>query len=305
MKDAKTYERKIRKLLRGAKKKPPAKSTTPAGDDIQTLIESILLTDATKRDVEKAIDAIGKEFVDFNELRAAPEKDIIECLGKNYPQVRDKAHTLSTVLNGIFNRSCGLTIAYMQNMSKREVRRHLRELGAPPAAEALVSQVLFGIHAISIGQSLFETLQMNDLVHAESSVEDTQSFLERIIVQKNAATAHAFFRSYVVKHAKALEKKRKADAERRAAEEAAARKAAEEAERKAERKAAETAAREAKKKAAERARKKTKAGKKTPKKKTPSRVTRTKPVKKAAKTGKKTVKKTITPKKAAAKKVAK
>ncbi|HDY65304.1 MAG TPA: hypothetical protein ENH84_03605 [Phycisphaerae bacterium] len=305
MKDAKTYERGIRKLLMGAKKNPPPMTTPPGDNGIQVLIESILLADATKRDVEKAVDAIGKEFVDFNEFRVAPQKEIIECLGKDYPEVRDKAHTLVTVLNGVFNRSGGMTITYMQDMSKRETRRHLRELGAPPFAEALVSQSFFGVHAIPVDQSLFDVLQMNNLLHAASDIEDTQSFLERIIVQKNGPAAHAFFRDYVARNATALEKKRKADAKQKAAEEEAARKAAE----KAERRAAKEEARKAEIKAAKLAKKKAKPPKKSGRKKKASKVTRTKvarkPAKKAAETVKKAVKKTVARKKTATKKAAK
>ena len=290
MKNAKTYERGIRKLLTGAKKKLPAKTPPSVGDGIQVLIESILLADATKKNVEKAVDSIGKEFVDFNELRVAPLKEIVECLGKDYSEVRDKAQTLITVLNGVFNRSCGMTITYMQDMSKREIRRHLRELGVPPFAEGLVSQSFFGVHAIPVDQSLFDVLQMNNLIHAESDIEDTQSFLERIIVQKNGPAAHALFRDYVARNATALEKKRKADAKQKAAEEEAARKAEIEA---------------AKIEAAKLAKKKAKSLKKSDKKKKASKATRTKTAKKTAKKAAKTVKKTAARKKKPVKKPAK
>lgn len=250
MKDARTYERKVKKLLGGMKKKAFKASAPPMGDDlIRRLIESIFLADATDRDVEKAMAEIQKEFVDYNELRVAPEKDVIECLDKNHPRIRGKVQVLTSVLNGIYSRVNCLAAEYMHEMSKRDVRRHLRELGMPPFGEALVGITCFGMHAIPVDDSLFEVLQMNACVHASSDVTDTQAFLERIVAQKDGMSAHVFFREYVAKHAKVLEKKRKADAERRAAEEKARRQAEAEAKRKAQAQAARQAQLEAEKEA--------------------------------------------------------
>lgn len=292
MKDARTYERKVKKLLRGAKKtvKPP--SADMPEEVLLRIIESVFLADATDGEVTKALAAIQKEFVDYNELRVAPEKDVLECIGKEHPRGRDKVTVLHSVLNGIHERANRLNTEYIAEMTKREIRRHLRELSMPPFSEALTAMTCFGVHAIPVDDALFEVLQMNKCVHDSSDVHDTQAFLERIVAQKDGYVAHVFFRQYVARNAKALEKKRKADAERIAAEEEARRKAEEEkarqaaeaAEKKAKieaEKAAKRAEKEAEKarQAAEKAAKKKAAKKKTAKKKS------------AKKTTKKTVKK--------------
>jgi flagellar biosynthesis GTPase FlhF len=325
MKDARTYERKVKKLLRGAKKTGKIPSADTPEEVLLRIIEAVFLADATESEMSKAMAAIQKEFVDYNELRVAPEKDVLECIGKEHPRGREKVTVLHSVLNGLYERANRLSAEYLAEMSKREIRRHLRELSMPPFAEAFAAMTCFGVHAIPVDDTLFEVLQMTQCVHDSSDVNDTQAFLERIVAQNDGYTAHTFFRQYIARHAKALEKKRREDAARRAAEEEAKRKAEEEKARKAaeaaEKKAkaeAEKAARKAEKeaererKAAERAsKKKTAAKKKTAKKPTqkavrktakktakkPARKVARKPTKKAAKKTK-----TVTTKKAKKKK---
>jgi hypothetical protein len=292
MKNAKTYEPKIKKLLSGAKKSAEAEVAMPLAEGVRVLIESVLLLDATPRHVAQAFRALEQEFVDFNELRAAPIKEIVECLGKTYPGVWRKAGILLDVLNKMFAQANTNSLEYMEKTPGRDVRRHLRELGLPPFSEALVSQKLFGLHAVPVDPALVELLAMDGLIQPEAGVEETQAFLERIVPKKNGSAAHHFFREYVTRHYKALEKKRREDAERLQKEqEAAEKKAAEQAARK------EQAEKKAEKKAAAaerraRAEEKKAAGK-TPVRKKPAQVAKTKTAnKKTAKAAKrKTVRK--------------
>lgn len=241
MKDARTYERKVKKLLSGAKKNIKSPPAGAPEELLRRIVEAIFLADETEGDVDKAMAAIQKEFVDFNELRVAPEKDILECVGKDHPQGRAKVFVLHTVLNGLYERANRLSAEYLAEMSKRDIRRHLRELGMTPFGEAFTSMICFGVHAIPVDDTLLEVLRMNDLVHESSDVNDTQAFLERIISQKDGYSMHVFLRQFIAKNAKALEKKRREDAQRLAAEEEAKRLVEEEKARK----AAEAAAKKA------------------------------------------------------------
>jgi hypothetical protein len=304
MKDARTYERKIKKLLSGAKKAGKVPTADSPEEVLLRIIEAVFLADATDAEVGKALAAIQKEFVDFNELRVAPEKDVLECIGKEHPRGRGKVTVLHSVLNGLYERANHLSAEYLSEMSKREIRRHLREVGMPPFGEAYTAMVCYGVHAIPVDDSLFEVLQMTECVHESSDVADTQAFLERVIAQKDGYAAHEFFRQYVAKHAKELEKKRKEDAERLAAEEEAKRQAEEEKRRKAEEAAAKKAQLEAEKEAKKAAKEAEKVAKAKEKKAAAKKAAKVKSVKKAAKksAAKKATKKTV---KKAAKKVAK
>ncbi len=292
MKNAKTYEPKIRKLLTEARKQKIESREVAIDDRIALIVEAILADDASPEQVGAARKAIDEEFVDLNELRVCMPREIDEVLGEDMPHGREKSETIAEVLHGIYGRASAMSIEYMQQYGKREVRRHLQELGLSPFAEALVALTLFDVHAIPVDQALVDALIVTGHVDEETDVADTQSFLERVISQKDDMTAHVYFRKFIRDNQKAIDKKREEEAKARAAEEAAARKAAEEAAKKAEEAAKAKAAAEAEKEAKKA--KKKKATKKAAPKTSPKTAKKTK--KKAAK--KKTKKKAAKKKKA-------
>jgi DNA polymerase III gamma/tau subunit len=333
MKNATAYEKKVKKLLgksmtgRGQELAPP-----PLDQAAAQLVEAILQADTTLTQAATAAKKLTAEFVDINELRVSPLSEIVDCIGRDFPLAQTKAEVISIVLAGVYHRTCGIDISYMNDMPKRDLRRHLREIGMTPYAEAVVTMTVFGGHAVPVDDALFEILLMEELVHPESDVEDTQAFLERIVPAKNAPDVHEFLRGYVAKNLSTLQKKRDAEARKRAEQEEAKRKAAEaeekkkQAEKKArEEKAAQAAAAaekraaqaEEKKAAAKKAkaaqkssaRKKTAAPKKasptktkTAKKKNPAKKSAKKTkTKSAAKSTKKTAQKKATKKKTAKK----
>jgi len=220
MKNATKYQKKIKKFLSGMGKAaapPPA----PEADEIRVMVDAIVSADAPKLSA-KAMEALDAEFVDFNELRVAPLKDVVDTLGRDFPDARRKAEEISTVLNALFNRRNYVTLDHVDKMSKRELRRHLAELGLSPYAAGIMMLEVFAGHAVPVDHSLALCLEADGYVEPGSSIEEIQAFLERIILQKHARAAHEFFRAYIVKNARMLTRKRKAEAEKAAAKAAAA-----------------------------------------------------------------------------------
>lgn len=219
MKNATKYQKKIKKFLSGIDKSaaiPPADA-----DPIRAMIDAVLAADAPRQSA-KALETLEKEFVDFNELRVAPVKDIVDTLGRDFPDARRKAEEATTVLNAIFNRRNNLVLDYVEKMSKRDVRRHLSELGLSPYAAGVMMLQVFGGHAVPVDQGLVDCLEADGHIEPGSSVQEVHAFLERIIPQKQAWSTHEFFRDYVAKNAKMLAKKRKGDAAKADAQAAAA-----------------------------------------------------------------------------------
>jgi len=288
MKDASKYEKKIKTLLKGAKKIRP--DLPPNKDDqaVAVLIKSVLESEATPAQAHAAFKTLQDEFVDFNELRASPPKDLVDCFGKDFPQAKAKALALTTTLNNIFERTYRISLDYMTEMTKRDLRRHLMELGLDLYAAASVLLRVFASHAIPVDQNLVDVLKMGQNIHPDSDPQDTQGFLERVILQKNALTAHEFFRSHITKHASVLARKRKAEAEARAKAEAEAKARAEAKAKKTKKAAAKKSKATAKAKT-----KKKKCGKKkVAKKKTSKKAPAGKSTKAAKKTSGKVTKKT-------------
>lgn len=202
MKNATDYEKKVKKLLG---KLPKAKELETFENNIALLVHAILEADATASQARKALKAIEEEYVDFNELRVSPVKEITEAIGRDYPFARDRAETILKVLGNLYEHNFAMNLDYLSEMSKRELRRHLTELGLDTYAEAVLSLQLFGAHAIPVDQSLVDCLKIDELIHEESDRQDVQGFLERIITQKNDLSAHQFFRKFVSGHGKALD----------------------------------------------------------------------------------------------------
>jgi len=293
MKNAGTYKSKIAKLLKALPKTPKDADVEPV-DPIHAVVIGILEADASVKLAEKAIKAITREYVDFNELRVSPARDIVECIGENYPDAHGRAETLRKVLGGVFEQSCSVSLEYLAKLPKRDVRRRLSELGLNEYASGVTMLRGLGMHAVPMDRDLAECLEIDGFVHPGSDIADVQGFVERAVPKQLAHAAHAFLRQYVVKNADALAKKRKAAAQ-------AAAKAAAEAEKQAAEEAKVAAAKEAaakkkaaaKEKAAAKKRKsaKTKAVKKPARKRTKKAAKKTarkagrKTAKKAAKTG--------------------
>ena len=221
MKDAKDYERKFKKLL--AQVPAAGKAKDAVGEDpLRVLIESVLQADASDKRAAAAMAIIEEEFVDFNELRAAPVKDIVDCIGRDLPNVRAKAEILVTTLNGVFTKQSQLSLEYLEKLTKKDLRRHLGELGLDAYSAARLTLLCFAGHAVPVDSSLAEVMSMNDLAAPNATADDVQKFLERVVPQKADLAVHKFLRSFVEKNAKALEKKRHEEALVRAAAEAKA-----------------------------------------------------------------------------------
>ena len=178
MKDATKYQTKMKTLLTGLKRvRVPADS----GDPIRLLVESVMEANAGGKDVDKAMATFEKEFVDLNELRVAQPREIVEMLSKSFPHVRAKAVEVTDALNRIFNRANDLSMAYMEGMAKRDLRRHLTRIGLSPYATARIVSVGFEGHAVPVDEDLAETLLMDGYVPESATLEEIEGFLERVV----------------------------------------------------------------------------------------------------------------------------
>ncbi|HUS91026.1 MAG TPA: hypothetical protein VM695_04210 [Phycisphaerae bacterium] len=233
MKNATKYQKKLKKLLAGMDNSPQA---PPADiEPLSFMIRAILEANAGAKLAEKAVATLNEEYVDVNELRVSPPKEIVDCLGRNYPESRRKAAEITSVLQALYLRRNELSLGDAAKMTKRDLRRHLAELGLSPYPAACMMLHVYDGHAVPVDETLVECLEMDGYIEPGSSLDDVQGFLERVINQKNALAAHERFREYVVDSAPALARKRKVEAEAAAkAEQEAQRKAQEEARKQAE-----------------------------------------------------------------------
>src|SRR5580698_6443830 len=86
-----------KKLLRDGK--PEAIKPLAALD---ALVRGAMSYDVSDSRAEDAMRAIGKEFVDLNELRVATDLEIQELLGQRYPVIEQRVAMITQALNDIF-----------------------------------------------------------------------------------------------------------------------------------------------------------------------------------------------------------
>lgn len=202
MRNSSAYAPKIRKLISGAKASARAEE-----DNGKLLLRSILEEDAVPKQVSDAMVAMEKEFLDYNELRVAPIKDVEDCLGKDFPGARVKAEALNRALNAIFDHCNQLSLEYLRKKPKREVRRLLREqLKLSPYAESVVTLHGFQGHAVPVDHLLLESLKVEDMVPESAQLEDVQGFLERLVPASQALGAHEALRQFAAKTAPKVSK---------------------------------------------------------------------------------------------------
>ena len=205
MKDSAQYEEKIKSLVASKAKNVPARRT----DRIVLLVEGIMAEDTTPAKASLAISALAEEFVDFNELRVSPVRDIVEVLGEDFPSVRAKANAVTGALQVIFDHANSLSMDYLAKMTKREVRSILREkIGLSPYAESVLTLFGFGGHAIPVDNLLLEALKLDGYIHPDSDLPDLQGFLERIAPGKDAMSWHEALRDYAAGAASKVAKER-------------------------------------------------------------------------------------------------
>ncbi len=209
MKNATAYEKKMKKLLGGMSK---GKSIPTLKDDPFTfLIQSILEADVPRRAAAGVVSEINAEFVDYNDLRVAPVKDVTDCMPRDFYGQREKAESILKTLNAIFSHSSSLSLEYLQKMPKRDLRKHLQEIGMGAYASALTTMVIFGGHAVPVDRTLAYILENEECIAPASDIADIQGFLERIIPQKDGWAAHECLRDHVEKNLKSILKRRKED----------------------------------------------------------------------------------------------
>ena len=197
MKNATVYQSKLKKFLPGLKRRPIAADRSEPLEPMDHLIVGILRRNASRHQALAALRALREEFVDFNEMRVAPAKDIAELLGKNMPLARLKAEVLTQALNRVLDQTSELGLGKLTELGKRELHAYLREKFALDSyTEAYMTLMVFGGHAVPVDERLLEKLKLEDLVHSESTVDVARFALEKVVSEKNAVEVYEAMAAY-------------------------------------------------------------------------------------------------------------
>ncbi|NLF30391.1 MAG: hypothetical protein GX591_05835 [Planctomycetes bacterium] len=186
MKNATEYGKKVKAFLPTLKKQYPADPHRPVSDPLGLFVLAVLRENAPADAAARNLEVLRNEFVDYNELRVAPVKDVVELLEGDPVALRTKALRITEGLNRIFDQNNKLDLEHTTDMGKRDLRAHLSEaLGLTSYVEAYLLTHLFDHRAIPVDDSLVERLKAEDLAGGDAGVDDVRVLLERVVPTKD------------------------------------------------------------------------------------------------------------------------
>jgi endonuclease III len=163
-----------KRLLRDGKPEP----RQPL-EPLDALVRAAMTYDVSDNRAEDAARAIGREFVDLNELRVATDLEIQEMLGVRYPAIEERVAMITQSLNTIFEREHTMSLDRLKTISKREARQFLRELpGMQPFVEAFIVLMAFDGSAFPLDQEMLGYLREQEVFDEQTTVQEAQRFIE-------------------------------------------------------------------------------------------------------------------------------
>ncbi len=192
MKQLNEYTKRFRRLL-ATWKLSARKSKRAGGDDSVTriVLRSVLLEYSGEAAASSALRRMESATVDHNELRVTPIAEVVDHLGRSFPNARHAANAVSRTLNSIFNRRHNLNLDFLRTTNKKDARQVLDTLDGVTAFSAALAAVrALGHHAVPLNADMHEWLRDQKLVHPEALLPDVQRFLERNVP---VGKANAFF----------------------------------------------------------------------------------------------------------------
>ncbi len=220
MKNATEYGKKVKRALSGMKRKHHADPAPVDLAPLEVLVLAVLRQNASLAQAQAAMELLDEEFVDFNEMRVAPAKDISDLMAGDMPDARAKAQQIIDGLNRIFDHENRLDFEHTADMGKRELRTHLQDaLGLSSYVEAYLVLYLFDGRALPVDERLVERLKADGLADAKADISDVRTVLERVAPAKDPAATYEMLTVYAAEplpvaktagRAKAASKKAKA-----------------------------------------------------------------------------------------------
>jgi endonuclease III len=212
MKSATKHAEELRSLIKrlGKEHKPGPKEKQ---EPLKALVRGAMSFDVSDSRAEDAMKAIGKEFVDLNELRVATDLEIQELLGTRYPAIERRVAMITQSLNAIFEKEHTLNLDRLGTISKRDARQFLRDLPEiHPFVEAYVMLYAFDGHTVPLDDQIVEYLKAEGILEPETTLEEAQKFVEHHVKAEECHDVYSILRGAAQSAGDDPKKKKKAKA---------------------------------------------------------------------------------------------
>ena len=197
MKNSAAYAKKFKKLLsslKGTVDKDPGELTDP----LDELLLSCLSMVTTESRAHTGWNHLRHDFVDYNELRVSRPEEVVESLGRTFPQSQQTAELVLQLLNAVYDRYDCMSLEELQQIGKREARAVLEGFkGIPAYCVARILLNSLDAHAVPVHDHLIEVLQAEEVINDASDAADVQGFLERQISASEGRSVYAMLRKFV------------------------------------------------------------------------------------------------------------
>ncbi len=169
-------------------------------DPASQLVLSFLNFNATRKQSERAYDALMESVVDLHELRVSHPHELVELIGENYPGAYDRVLRLREALHAVYQREHDVSLKTVAGKGKREQRQYFETLpGTPPYVAAQVLLFSFGAHAVPVDDKLCVLLIAEGVMDEAAAPADAESFLAKQIKAGDALDTHLALQAWADK----------------------------------------------------------------------------------------------------------
>jgi len=197
MKDSAEHSVRLRRLCNRLRRSG-GKVTVPAPNDpITELVLACLSAHTTESKARTALNSIRSHFVDFNELRVARADEIVELVGKGFPQAKAVGKQILQLLNSVFEKENCLDLSRLASGGKREAKQFLEQLeGSDAYVVARVMLRSLEAHAFPVHEQMLNMLRGEEVVEPDVDAADVQGFLERHISVMDVQKTYTMLRRH-------------------------------------------------------------------------------------------------------------
>jgi len=197
MKNSAEYAVVLKKLCNKLKRGGKAPIAISLTGPTTALVLACLSEATTESKAQASLNKLESIFVDYNELRVARLDEIIDILGKGFPQCKAVASQIISLLQQIYDDQDNLSLSNLAESGKREARSFLEKLnGITPYIVSRTMLQGVGAHAFPVHEQLLEALRKEGVVHPDADAAEVQGFLERQIPASQMQKTYAMLRHF-------------------------------------------------------------------------------------------------------------
>ena len=184
---------RVRRALRRRYGEPPRPVAT---HPVEYAIRVILAEEATADQMDRAVERLRRDFVDWNDLRVSRPREVRDVLGPDFPRSAYKARVIPRLLDQVFKDHNSMVWDFFEEMGKVRTRAYFENLEeVRPFVAAALARDCAGAHAFPVDNDIARVLGRLGVIEVGAEKEAAlQAFLERAVKSTRVLQAHQLLR---------------------------------------------------------------------------------------------------------------